>query len=270
MRVFRGLKPVSEVGELRRDRVVLTWSQSGDYDGLLFGLVVENGLLRVEPLVQVGFRKTSGSGYTYVSMHQLDSPHFEVPARTDPQAGTVTVAPDLETQNAVLARLKELGLPHKTTQSREWPLRAGLSVSVGIRSFVDPLVKRCIAKVAFNYAAHVLGSAEVLKAAYSPCREFVRYAKGNAGDFVILERQPVFFGETDQVKLTAGHVLTLEWIDFRHLTSIFSPFNMVKYRVFLVRDLRGLWRPALSGHVFDWKNHVVGRMTSAPRGLMPF
>jgi len=269
MRVFKGLKPLAEVSDIRADRVALTWQTPGDHHGMLFGMTLEEGNLRVEPLAQVGFRKTAEPGYVYVSMAEIDSPSFAPPSGTNPQAGTVTVAPNLPTQQRLLKRLEQLNLPHRVTEPRPWPLAGGQPISVSIRSFVDPLVKRCVAKISFNYAAHVVGRAMLLHDAFTPCREFIRYDRGSSTEFVALDDRPIFIGETTRWPITTGHILTVEWLDNRHIISRFSPFNMVKYRVRLARNFGGIWRPIRSGHVFDWQNRCVCVMTGGSRGLMP-
>lgn len=141
---------------------------------------------------------------------------------------------------------------------------------VEIKSKVDRLLARAVAKISFNYMTFHAGSHFVRNASFDAVRRFIRFDEG-ADDwrqFVRFLFKPLLAEETEELLVTRGHILILGWKDDRTLTVTFSPYNSMAYEVTLTRSFDGIWQPPKIGHVFDWKHHEVIRLTPNERILL--
>jgi len=151
------------------------------------------------------------------------------------------------------------------------PERVDGKLLVEIKSKVDRLLARAVAKVAFNYMTLHAGSNFALNTSFDPVRRFIRYDEG--GDdwrqFVGFLSKPLLAEETEKLVVTRGHILILEWKDLRTLAVRFSPYNAIAYEVTLTEAFSGIWQPLKIGHVFDWMHHKIIGLTPNERILLP-
>lgn len=151
------------------------------------------------------------------------------------------------------------------------PERIDGKMLVEIKSKVDRLLARGVAKVAFNYMTLHAGSDFALNANFDPVRRFIRYDEGRDDwrQFIRFVSKPLLAEETEELVVTRGHIVILGWKDFRTLTVTFSPYNSMAYEVTLTESFSGIWQPLKIGHVFDWEHHEIVPLTPVDRIVLP-
>ncbi len=142
---------------------------------------------------------------------------------------------------------------------------------VEIKSKVDRLLARAVAKISFNYMALHAGTHFALNASFDPIRRFIRFDEGPEDwrQFVQFLSKPLLAEETDELLVTRGHILILGWKDLGTLTVTLSPYNSMAYEVTLARGFKGIWQPLKVGHVFDWEHHEILPLTPNDRIVLP-
>ncbi len=142
---------------------------------------------------------------------------------------------------------------------------------VEIKSKVDRLLARAIAKIAFNYMAFHAGAKFALSASFDPVRRFIRYDQGGDDwrEFVRILAKPLLADETEDLQVTRGHILILGWRDFETLIVWVSPYNSMAYEVTMTRSYRGVWPPLKIGQVFDWEHHNIVALVHPGRIILP-
>ena len=139
-----------------------------------------------------------------------------------------------------------------------WPAKGAQTLSVKVEGRVDASILRCVAKIAFNYLAGIAGRDLLLEPAFCPTRRFIRYEEHPGYPVVVVDEQPTLIGDLPRKRQTIGHLVTVDWtIDQRSICSQVSLFNHARYRIILVRDYPGVWRPIQSGHHFNIQKRVV-------------
>ncbi|MGO9063069.1 MAG: hypothetical protein ACLQU2_37745 [Candidatus Binataceae bacterium] len=117
-------------------------------------------------------------------------------------------------------------------------------------------------KIAFNYMAMHVGSDFALKPCFDPIRRFIRYDEGGDDwrEFVRIINEPLLAEETQDLRVTQGHVVMLGWRSFSTLQVRVSPYNSLAYEVTLTKTYAGVWPPIKVGHVFDWEHRVIHKL----------
>lgn len=142
---------------------------------------------------------------------------------------------------------------------------------VEVKFRVDRLLARAIAKIAFNYAAFHAGATFALNDSFDPIRRFIRYDED--GDkfrqFVRFLWEPLLAQETEELRVTRGHILIAGWKDLQTLVVWISPYNAMAYEVTLTRRFSGVSLPIKAGHVFDWEDRKITALTSVDRIILP-
>jgi len=127
-----------------------------------------------------------------------------------------------------------------------------------LHSLIDNIVRRAIAKIAFNYTAYTEGAAFVLQGDFDVTRRFVRHGDSPDYPLVVADYEPTLADDTVECRQTIGHLITLNWTDDRrNIVAQVSPFNMIRYRISLAREYRGERRDIRRGHVFDPVTHRI-------------
>lgn len=127
-----------------------------------------------------------------------------------------------------------------------------------IRTTVDSLIFRCVAKIAFNYLAYTQSREFALQEDFSPIRRFIRYGHDPGFVVVMVDSQPILTDESARIRQTNGHLVTVNWAQDRtSIVAQVSLFNHARYRISLARGFRGVWRKIRSGHHFDVERGAV-------------
>lgn len=273
-RFDEGVKPPEEADDLRRDRVRIALAQEGNWHGLILRLTADPTGLVVEPVPQVGFAKQTGAGFIFVPEEVLQNMSQPLPSGTDPKRGLLLVANSNETRERLIQALKTRGINFLEHSWAAPPIQAGEILPVEIRSTIDSLVLRCVAKIAFNYLAYTQSRDFVLRDDFSVIRGFIRYDQRPPYRVIRVDSQPILQDDAVTKRQTNGHLVTVNWAQDRtSIVAQVSLFNHARYSVSLARGFRGVWRQICSGHHFDIERRLVeplvGTSLVLPKGHCP-
>ncbi len=275
-RIERGVQPPEKAAGVVRDRVRFAWDAEDEtHRGMILTLAAEEGQLCVVPIPQVGFAKKSGRGLVYVSGDTLLDAEAPLPEEANPQGKVFLVTDSPATKAKLMEALRARKIPfHDEGAEVGLPIASGGMIPVEVRAAVDSLVVRCAAKIAFNYAAYILGREFILDDSFSTCRNFIRHETLPSYRIVEIDDHPILADDLRYRRQTNGHLITVAWAaDGRSVTGQVSLFNEVRYRVSLARNYPGVWREIRSGHLFDIESRRVDELTPSslarPGGVVP-
>ncbi len=251
-RIATGLRPAAAIAQLPQDRLTFTAARTGEWSGLRLRLVAAGDGRTVEPAPQVGLPRRADAGWIYLTEAELAHSEAEIPPDYDRQGHIRIIAPSSEVQDRLIELLAQRGIPFRPEGEFDLPNPDIGEIEVYVNSRIDPVVKRCIAKMVFNYLARVTGRAFVLLPAFNPIRAYIRH--GASPDYLLVDADdtPILANDQPTLRQTEGHLVTVNWTpDNRHVVGQLSLFNRVRYRVSLARNFSGVWRPIRNGHHFD-------------------
>jgi hypothetical protein len=128
-----------------------------------------------------------------------------------------------------------------------------------------------VAKIAFNYMAKHVGAGFALNPCFDPIRRFIRSDEGGDDwrEFVQVVKKPLLAEETDDLRITRGHIVTLGWPTVYKLQAYVSPYNSIAYAATMTTSFSGVWRPIKVGHVFDWEHRAIHELIAVGAVLLP-
>lgn len=152
------------------------------------------------------------------------------------------------------------------------PERIDGKMLVEIKFKVDRLLARAIAKIAFNYMVFHAGTTFALNTSFDAIRRFIRYDEDgdNWRRCVQFLFEPLLAQETEELRVTRGHILIAGWKDFQTLMVRVSPYNSMAYEVTLTPCFSGVSLSIKAGHVFDWEDRKITPLMSVDRIILPF
>jgi hypothetical protein len=233
--------------------------EEGALEGVYVFLEYSNELGNIvyKPLPQVGFRNRTTLAYRYYLI-------AEVPDKISLEQEGL----DLDDQ------VTFLGCDFKTAQES---LRAGdisprfvpfdsSNVKNGMLSsevtgVIDEIICRAIAKIAFNYLAYWEGADFVLQNAFDPIRRYIKDGEKGLEPFLSIGNQGIV--SDDPGREAVIHIVTVNWSqDGSSLISQVSLFNILSYKVRLVKDYLGERRKIRRGHYFNIGDQGIYELTA--------
>jgi hypothetical protein len=149
-------------------------------------------------------------------------------------------------------RLRDLGFP-ATQHIRRDTVFPQPEMNTGVTYVFDTIIRRCVAKIAFNYLAHVLkeDTRLLLRKDFDAVRNFV--SQGTLAEHTIVAAigTPRLTKESRKGSLVEGHMLELGWSKDESILCNLSIFDAMTYQVALCRNYRGSWFALNSVHSFD-------------------
>jgi hypothetical protein len=144
-------------------------------------------------------------------------------------------------------------------------------ILVEVRGTIDKLIARAVAKIAFNYMAKHAGAEFALAPCFDPIRRFIRFDEGGDDwrEFVRIISEPLLAEETEDLRVTRGHIVLLGWRTLDTLQVRVSPYNSLAYEVTMTKAYPGVWRPLKVGHVFDWEHRIVHQLQAVSNVFLP-
>ena len=262
-RIQHRVKPVEEIYNMPENRLTFTAALPGEWDGLRLALVAEDGDAVVTPVPQVGLPRREDTGWIFLIESELTDLQRPLPDDFDRQGDISVIGPTHEIQQRLIGLLRERGVHFHEKGDFALPRPESDQIAVYVRTKIDPVVKRCIAKYAFNYLAYVMGREFALLPDFDATRAYIRHDVFPGYPVVLADDVPILRTDTRVRRQTNGHLLTLNWTrDRRHIVAQVSLFNHIRYRVTLARGFSGLWRPICSGHHFDLEKHQVSSLVA--------
>jgi hypothetical protein len=150
------------------------------------------------------------------------------------------------------ARLCELGFP-ATRHIRKDTIPPQPEMTARVTYPFDTVIRRCVAKIAFNYLAYVASEDMrlLLREDFDEARDFVRHGKLAEQTIVAAIGGPRLTVESRKGSLFDGHMLGVGWSNDESILCNLSIFNAMTYQVALCRNYKGLWFVLSSVHSFD-------------------
>lgn len=260
LRLQRGLKPATAARQLLNRRIATTIEEPGPYLGAhaVFDADLSGEDIQPTPVPQVGFSRTGSARMTWIREDEL-SADTVAPFR-GPGVHVRVVAQREEDQQRLVERIRELGIsfipqgrfeePVTNTENRVW-------VETAFK--VDQTVLRGMAKIAFNYAAKMLGSELLRRAEFNEVRDYIRLGDLPGYPPVRVSRKPIL-GDDPELgeRQTNGHLVCVGWGGQKtSIVGSVSLFNELTYDVLLCRNFTGVWREIAVGHLFDPFAHTI-------------
>ena len=201
-------------------------------------------------LPQVGFAQENSEEWEWYTLDELGP---EILPRLGPNSKVkyFFTSPIQETQ--LRARLHELGFTAPTKHISKDKILPQPEMAAGITYTFDPIIRRCIAKIAFNYLAHTLSENTrlLLRADFDHVRTYIRDGVIPENELVVVIGNPRLTEESRQGSLVDGHMVSVGWSMGDNILCNLSIFNAMTYQVALCRKYRGLWFALSTMHSFD-------------------
>jgi hypothetical protein len=258
LRVRYGLKTKSGRRKLGKSRLVIRVISPGDWYGAR--LLVERDETgtesKAEPLPQVAFRKFGESEWNWFLEEELDRTQDWERYRVD--ADTKIVGkPDAVIQR-LSDKLIQLGIVFKKRGDFE---KHGGQVQVFAEAILDDIMFRGVAKIAFNFLAHLKGAEFALRPDFDAIRDYVRLGVRPPLPPVIVTKIPILHGDDAFYRQTNGHVIVLSWDRANEgMVCLVSLFNHLTYHVVLCSKYSGLWHPLSAGRHFDLETLTISEV----------
>lgn len=166
------------------------------------------------------------------------------------------------------SRLSELGLPSGKPVRRD-AISPQPELRTRVRCHFDSNIARCVAKIAFNYLAYVLGEdlRLLLRGEFDGVRNYVRLGSNPEKPVVYFSESPKLEKKEREGSLVDGHILTVGWdATNENLVCGLSLFNAMTYRVLLCHKYGGVWFSLNSTHLFDFQTNEAKK---SPLSLGP-
>jgi hypothetical protein len=272
-RVLHGLKPPAELHDLLHYRLTFALAMEGEWTGLRLALKTENGMAVVSPIPQVRFSSRRGDKYIYVTAAELEDPDGRVLEEIDRTGGIGILSPSEEIEGRLIEALARIGINFEQQGDIAPPRIDEAEVEVEVQARIDPIIRRCVAKVAFNYLAYTSGADFVRGESFHAVRSFIREGREPNYPLVRVTDEPILADDLRHLRQTDGHLITVNWRpDNPHVIAQISLFNRITYHVSLARNLWGIWRPIRCGHHFEIGSRsiskLVGTSLIVPRFLV--
>ncbi len=251
LRIEYGVKPSEAANKLLNKRMMATLISSGIADGarVVMKTNEEEGMFPDIP-AQVGFRRI-GEQEEWRFLLERDLNEESV----RPFVGVQTEMRILgrhgtEDIQRLLQRLAALNIEFNLTKRvLDQPIADDTSIQVLYNFTVDTVLRRAAAKIAFNYAAKVLGADTMRRPEFDPLRRFVRYGEEPL-QMVTAKRLSVLVGPNAETSKTHG--CALRWIpERREVIAVVTLFNYVTYWIRMCGSDTEEWAGISVHHFFD-------------------
>ncbi len=268
-RYLHGIKGIGDFKFRHDSRIQFHLKEKGDWCGAIMCLKTDPArkMVIVEPVAQVGLLKQNDAWH-FFDLKKL--PHKDELLRQGfivkgPRALKILFNEEWS-KSDVFGILKKSGI--NLTQESE-PLvfdYKGKNVDVEIRTTIDKIIFRGIAKIVFNYLTYVAGVSFVLSDDFTKVRRFIRYGEMPDWKPVLIQKSPILHEEKRfNIRQTKGHMVTVNWN--RAKTVVISQvtlFNMLVYKIVFCKRFNGIYRLIASGHHFDIENRKISKLVSLP------
>jgi hypothetical protein len=248
LRLDSQLKPASAAEKLRNRRIKATLKASGPLDGarvVIKPTPAGDDLIPVPP-AQVAFRRP---GEDWVFLTEPEWSRETIAAAAAGSQVEVRVIAEAGGLDRLRGKLSDLGFDlTETDMLRDIGMPEG-RIQVEFDFLVDTTIRRAAAKIAFNYAAKVLGPAVVRRIEFDAIREFIRNGT---------EPQPLVSARCWSPLVGPGadtsqtHSCGIGWLPGqRDLIGIVCLFNQITYGVRLCHSETDEWTKVGCQHLFD-------------------
>ena len=240
LRLSTGLKPARGATDLRNRRMKATLKSEDSFNGTRVRLAptINGDDVVPVPEPQVGFRRHPGGDWVFLPEREWSEESLAA-ARGASQNVEVQLVADAGQLDCMRDKLAGFGVAVTETERRH-DVALGGRVQVQFDFRVDTTIFRAAGKIAFNYAAKVLGGAVIRRSDFDEIRAFIRHGV-ELQPLVTAQRLSILVGPDATASQT--HAVGIGWhAEKRCLVGIVSLFNTITYGVRLCRSRR----PALA------------------------
>ena len=201
-------------------------------------------------LPQVGFAQENSDEWEWYVLDELGP---EILPRLGPNAKVKYFFTSPAEEAQLRARLRELGFTAPIKHISRDKILPQPEMAARVTYTFDPIIRRCIAKIAFNYLAYALSEDMrlLLRSDFDPVRTFIRDGIIPQDEIVVVIGSPRLTEESRQGSLVDGHLIGVGWSVGENILCNLSIFNAMTYQVALCRKYQGLWFALSSMHSFD-------------------
>lgn len=246
-RYVRGIKSANAFKDSGKRLQLRTGA--GPYAGQAAHLVPDGSggslVLQVRP--QVGFKIGGESRYCWFDIDDIPSELELKSGRFDiDQPGSIVISGQVkmeEVQEALRSRGILFVRQYGVVDHEE-----GQPVDCTINVTLDPIVRRAVAKIAFNYVTYCCGRDLVNSENFDAARAYVRWGEDPAYEILEVYQNPPTVNHCESMK---GHLVTACWLP--ESSTIMSEICLMNHVIYVVRLARGLeWKVDLRcAHFFD-------------------
>jgi hypothetical protein len=239
-----------------RNRVTFEMDEPGWDSAKLYLEPIEDGTdvsIRIRPQIIVQFDDGHRRAFC---LEELADPHVLKRA-----SRYRACAESEEGLKAIAAALEPLGVqPAWQDVKKLEPNESGIA-KISVCATYDDISRRLVAKIAFNFLAHLLRAPFVLKEEFDAIRLFIRYGQGVGSEFVSVEDRPVLGEEQNsgRWRMTDAHLVTLDRSPTNALLGHVSIFNMIHNKILLCRTDPEIIDSGLipTGRLFCWDTSEI-------------
>ena len=248
LRLDFGLKSTSAASNLGDKRIKGTLRASGPLDGSRVRIqptYTGDDLIPV-PVGQVGFRRP-GKDWVFITEKELS--REAIALQRGGSAVEVRVIAQAGGLESLCLRLAELDFSFSVSEQHLGVRFPEERIQVDLDFLVDKTILRAAAKIAFNYAAKVLGAETVRRSEFNQIREFINTG-AEAGQPVIARRGSPLVG----IGAAQSHVHScgIRWTPEHHsLVGLVCLFNEVMYGIPMFITGADEWQDIGMQHTFD-------------------
>jgi HNH endonuclease len=263
LRFTHGVKDASDFKSPpgRHTRVTLKYAE-GEFAGRFVArrFSKEKRAIEVTPLPQVGFLLSPTDRYEYFLLD--DIPPLEVLQEKgfsgDRPRAIHGLAVDLEVLTQILG---DRGIPFRVTDF-DSPTDRPDTILCEFEGTIDHVIRRAVAKIAFNYLAKWQGAEFLHRREFDIARRYIRY--GTLPDYQMMQIDEVAILEREPLEgpRVLGHIITTSWTDVQSVLSQVTLFNWLTYRISLSKEFAGLRPDIVRGHLFDGANRKIHELGS--------
>jgi HNH endonuclease len=200
---------------------------------------------------QVGFAEENSEDWVWYLPEELNS---EIIRALKPGSRVQYFRTSPEEEKHLRTRLRELDFP-ATQHIRRDTILPQAEMTASVTYTFDTTIRRCVAKIAFNYLAYVLSKDVqlLLREDFDAIRDFVRHGTLAEHTIVAAIGSPRLTEESRKGSLVDGHLLEVGWSKNESILCNLSIFNAMTYQVALCRNYQGSSFGLNSVHSFDLK-----------------
>lgn len=200
-------------------------------------------------LPQVSFAEENSEEWVWYLPEELTS---EIILALKPRSRVQYFYTSPAEEEKLRTRLRKLGFP-ATQHLRRDTILPQPEMTARVTYTFDTIIRRGVAKIAFNYLAHVLkeDTRLLLREDFDPVRTFV--TQGILAEHTIVSAigTPRLTKESRKGSLVDGHMLEVGWSRDESILCNLSIFDAMTYQVALCRKYQGSWFALNGVHSFD-------------------
>ena len=248
LRIASGLKPARAADNLMHRRMKATLLADGLFDGVrvLMKPTDKGDDMLPVPAAQVGFRRP---GQDWVFLTEREWSRETIAAASAGSNVEVRLFAESGELDRLRNKLAGFGFEiSETGRALDQQVTEGRA-TVQFDFVVDTTMRRAAAKIAFNYAAKVLGGDVMRRRDFDAIREFVR---NGIEPYPMVEAQDLSILVGPEATNSQTHAVGIAWVaEKRFLAGMVSFFNKVTYGVLLCHSDSDEWVKVEHRHLFD-------------------